>query len=226
MTEQKTTFEDFTIAETQLWGTNIGQPFSDYPHVFRSVITGLTSGVAQETAAKWYARWCDTETRPEMVEIKDKETGEYVFEWPAGLLLSIQSSYGKGLVCSNLCDWTADVVDEGDYASGIELRRAVTEELRKEWAAAGNWDLWLCHLGWVMQRRVSQRAGVAGGAWRDYLENVTIEVAKKAGIDAFTAFMLSKGKTGTAAEDTDEDDEGESPLGVENSNLSAAVAAV
>ena len=149
MTET-TPFEDFTVAETQLWGKNIGQPFSDYPHVFRSVITQMTLGVVQHTPAKWYVRWLDADERPVKVEQKNRVTGEYEEEWPPGLLLSLESKYGTGVVVCNLCDWVDDVLDEYECENGIDVRRKVTDELTKEATSAGNWDLWLCHLAWIM----------------------------------------------------------------------------
>ena len=224
MTET-TPFEDFTVAETQLWGKNIGQPFSDYPHVFRSVITLLSSEAAQNTPAKWYARWLDK--RPTKVEQRNKVTGEYEEEWPQGLLLTLRSKYGTGLVVTNLCDWVDDVLDEYECETAMDLRRKVTDELMKEAQSAGNWDLWLCHLAWVMQRRAAQSKQTAATSWLDFINNTTLEKAKDLGIGAFTAFMTMKNKTGTAAdEDADDGDDGESPLDEASSDHQAATAGV
>ena len=131
------------------------------------------------------------------------------------------------MVVCNLCDWVDDALGEYECENGMDVRRKVTDELLKEAKSAGNWDLWLCHLGWVMQRRAAQRKGIAVTAWQDFINNTTLAAAKDMGIAAFSDFMELKNKTGTAKnEDADDGDDGESPLGEESSDPQVPAAAV
>ena len=201
-TDKMLVIDDFTITETQLWGKNIGQPFSDYPQVYRSIGTLLTFELAQTTPIAWYKKFVAGE--PEHWKHPDG------MPWSVIMAMALKSK--NRVIALNLVDWCLDLAEVNDYDNPIELRREVTNELQAEMNASGDWDRWLCHLAFVLEIRDSARKGIAAPAWADYSKDTIMEASRRRGIDALVAWVNAKQPLGDDEDDEDESDDGESPL--------------
>ena len=183
------TFDDFTIAETQLWGRNIGKPFSDYPLVFRHVLTVATYEIAQETDAGWYKRYLEGASEDWVAPVIATEDGEkpLVFRQSMAMELPVEA-----VVSANLVDWCDDVLLVSEHDNAIRFRAEVVNELQLELSASGDWDDWLCHMAYVMRRRGDAAKGVASQSWRDYCKDVSSEDSKAVGAACFTLWVFSR----------------------------------
>ena len=186
-------FRDFTLQETLLFGETIGEPFSDFPQVFRSVITDMTFTLAQGTQSDWF-----TDYAAEYGGL----VGEAKIVWREKMLKRLKK--GDLVVALNLCDWTEDVVAESGEDSGLALRRRVSDELRLESDSVGECTRWLAFFGWVVARRESLDEGKAFQSWVDYIKDTPFDIASSAGLTAFLAWIAGRIKQGS-------DDDGEQP---------------
>lgn len=214
--------EDFSTREQLLWAENVKRPFGDHPKVARSVISAGTAELAQETPVSWFrefAAWF-----PER-----EETGKQLKAKLRGFALRAHKTVGKdekgkmkvepSLVGNNLCDWTADVLDEaiakGEELSAIALRREVASELQREADAAGEWNLWLTHLHWVLLRRAALERGEAPATWETFIASPESGQAWREGSKEFIDWLQSiqpVEKKGEEEFPDDEDDDSDSPL--------------
>ena len=222
-------FEDLTIEETILFGDNIKSPFSDFEHVFRSVISSMSLQLAQRTPADWYRDmlngmpegWEPPEAKVPKVPVKFgvddaqkwRERQEKAMELAARMdktqlwLCWMSDRAGTGLEAGNLVEWTMEVIQEiGKDVSSLELRRKVANEFQAEAKSAGDWDLWLCDLAWVSDRRDALAAGVAAPLWKNYITHKNIGEKKKLGLETFMAWLNGQ------QEDADPEKETDSPL--------------
>ena len=214
--------EDFSTKEQLLWAENVKRPFSDHPKVARSVISAGTAELAQETPVAWFrefAAWF----------VSRDETGKKLKAKLRGFAVRahkhlVKDEKGKmkvepSLIGNNLCDWTADVLDEaranGQELSSIGLRREVASELQREADAAGEWNLWLTHLHWVMLRRAALERGEAPQTWETFIASPESGQAWREGSAAFIEWLQSiqpVEKKGEEEFPDDEDDNSDSPL--------------
>ena len=213
-------FQDFTIAETQLWGKNIGLPFSDFPQVFRAIGTQMTFALAQETPVSWYVAFTAGEpekwTPPEVI---DADGNKKLLTWSE--TMSVMLGARDILVATNLIEWCVDVLDNKDLADGVEVRRAVVDELQKEVKSAGDWDAWVCHFAYVMYYREAKNKGGSPNAWDDYCKDTPMSEAKSVGSEGFMAWLNSKVPL------DDEEFDGDNPLGsISESETSVPTAGV
>ena len=208
-------FQDFTLEETLLFGNTIAEPLSDFPQVFRSVITDMTFTLAQSTPAVWFSDYIAglaglvgserLEFRTKMVgRLKDKEV----------------------VIKLNLCDWTEDVIDEFGTDSGLALRRRVSDELRLESDSIGNCDRWLAFFAWVIYRRDTLAAGNAPQGWADYEKDTPYDIAKNSGVNSFLGWIDNRMLENLKSLEQDDGDEpGDNPLGEDLNTHDGAVAA-
>lgn len=227
--DETTIFDDLSIEETILFGDNIKAPFSDFPHVFRAVITTMSSDLAQRTPAAWYQELLEgmpvgwEPPEPELPKPPAHFGAADEAKWRKGVDKAINFSalmdkrqlwicwmtdkVGKGVQAGNLMDWAMDVVSVNPDLSALELRRKITDEFKAESRSAGSWDLWLCDLAWISDRRDALAAGEAPPKWADYKTHKLIGEKKKLGVDTFMAWL-----NGQNQEDMGPDEDGDSPL--------------
>ena len=100
----------------------------------------------------------------------DEEEPLTWLEWMEYKLASYPTGVG-GVFAHNLFDWAEDIVDElGSDITGIQLRRAIINELNEETVAAGDWSLWLSHFWWVMLKRADEAKNVAPKDWKSFMK--------------------------------------------------------
>ena len=213
------TFDDFTIAETQMWGRNIGVPFSDYQQVFRSVVTQLAFELAQTTDVVWYARFMEGEPEDWVPPEIEKDSVKVELSWRDCMAREL----AMDVSAANLVDWCEDVLASYECYSAIDLRRYVTDELQRELVSCGDWDSWLCHLAYVLRVRDDISKGVAVVSWRDYCKDTPLELSKAVGLAGFLAWGNSRAPLD---DDEDEGDEGDNPLETMETESTVPAAAV
>ena len=214
--------EDFSTQEQLLWAKNVKRPFSDHPKVARSVISAGTAELAQETPVSWFREFAEWFAGREETgkELKTKLRGFAV----RAHKMKVKDEEGKlkiepSLIGNNLCDWTADVLDEaiakGEELSSIGLRREVASELQREADAAGEWNLWLTHLHWVLLRREALARGEAPMTWETFIASPESGQAWSKGSKEFIDWLQAIQPVEKKGEETfpdDEDDDSDSPL--------------
>lgn len=224
-------FPDFTIAETRLWGENLrNTKFSDYPKVFRWVIAQMSSAIAQEVPAIWFAEFMAGEPEGEVIDgiaqgwehPKKDKLGKYDDpSWTAWMLgkigeitPSLVSAEGKKakailptLQGTNLITYIEDALSEFEFVSGMELRRHVVKDLEADIADAAVWDLWLCHMAWMVERREAEQKRTAKTAWNDYVKDTRMEQSRAIGMKALMAWRMARMAEEAAEEDDEEGDD-------------------
>ena len=200
-------FPDFTIAETRLWGENLrNTKFSDYPKVFRWSIAHWASGIAQETPTKWFAEFMAGEPEDWEHPKKDKLGNFDDPTWRAWMLGKIgelqpvlvtnsdkrEKAMLQSLQGQNLLTYIDDALSEFSFVSGMELRRHVIRDLEADIADAAVWDLWLCHMAWMMECRDAAKKRIAKPAWDDYVKDTLMEQSKAQGMKALMSWRVAR----------------------------------
>ena len=103
------------------------------------------------------------------------------------------------------------------------MRRYVTDELQRELVSCGDWNAWLCHMGYMLEARDCVAKQIAVPSWLDYCKDTPMQSASARGLAGFLAWGNSK----VPLDDKDdEDDEGDNPLEHSETETTVPAAAV
>ena len=232
--EEDSEFQDFTAYERSLWWDVLLQPFDKWPRVMRWVISDIGFAVAQNMKPALVEEMAELKDdgfaqamldaplalaegvpRPPGYDHGSTLQGIYENLEEQGLLddsLRQLAAFIAIPAQDNVVRWIWEVAATRPELDGLELRRAVCNQLQAEIDAGGDCSGWVIFMSWVLYCRKSG----SRKTWKQWSKTTDGSEALSAGMDSFMAWRAMRSRKEQAVVSDREQPKREAgPLGLE-----------
>ena len=210
--EETSEFQDFTAHERSLWWDVLLQPFDKWPRVMRWVISDIGFAVAQNMSPQLVEEMAELKDdsfakamldAPLALEEGVPRPPDYDHDLTLqGICenLEEQDLMDESLkklaafiaipAQDNVVRWIWEVAATKPEMDGLELRRAVCNQLQAEIDAGGDCSGWVIFMSWVLYCRKSG----SRKTWKQWAKTTDGSEALSAGMDSFMAWRAMRSR--------------------------------